>query len=86
MPTAGAGRKAVSGGSSYQVIEDLLADDADHLKGLLGGDRVDQQIAVDADEMLRVENAVLVLNEHESGLRPGHEGACMSVVPVRRCR
>lgn len=43
------------------MVEDLVADDGDHLKGLSGGDRVDDHVAMDTDEVLRVEDAVLVL-------------------------
>ena len=46
---------------AHQVIEDLLADDAHHLKRLLGCHRVDQHVAVDADKVLGVEYAVLIL-------------------------
>jgi hypothetical protein len=48
-------------GYTYQVVEDLVADDARHLEALLAGDRVDNDVAVDADEVLRVEDAVLIL-------------------------
>jgi hypothetical protein len=43
------------------VIEDLVADDTRHFEALLAGDRVDNHVAMDADEVLRVEDAVLVL-------------------------
>jgi hypothetical protein len=43
------------------VVEDLVADDARHFEALLAGDRVDNYIAVDADEVLRIEDAVLIL-------------------------
>jgi hypothetical protein len=43
------------------VVEDLVADDARHFEALLAGDRVDDHVAVDADEVFRVEDAVLVL-------------------------
>jgi len=43
------------------VVQDLVADDLDHLKRLLRRDAVDEHVAVDADEVLRVEDAVLVL-------------------------
>jgi hypothetical protein len=48
-------------GYTYQVVENLVADDARHLEALLAGDRVDNDVAVDADEVLRVEDAVLIL-------------------------
>ncbi|KAK7189984.1 hypothetical protein PSPO01_03705 [Paraphaeosphaeria sporulosa] len=40
-----------------QVVEDLVAYYAGHLERLLVGDRVDDHVAVDADEVLRVEDA-----------------------------
>lgn len=43
------------------MVQDLVADDPCHLEALLGGDRVDNHVAVDADEVLRVENAVFIL-------------------------
>jgi hypothetical protein len=43
------------------VVQNLVPNDARHLKALLAGDRVDDQIAVDTDEMLRVEDTVLIL-------------------------
>lgn len=44
-----------------EVVEDLVADDLDHLKGLHRRNRVDEDIAVDSNEVLRVQNAVLIL-------------------------
>lgn len=44
-----------------QVVEDLVADYASHFKRLLISDRIDDHIAVDTDEVLRVENAVFIL-------------------------
>ena len=54
------------------MVEDLVADDACHFEALLAGDRVDNHIAVDADEVLRVKNAVLILQGGQivSGLAP----------------
>ena len=43
------------------MIQDLVPDDADHLKRLAGSDGVDEHIAMDANEVLRVQQAVLVL-------------------------
>ena len=43
------------------MIQDLVAEDANHVKRLLGSDGVDEHVAMDADEMLRVEYAVFVL-------------------------
>lgn len=49
--------------TTYEVIENLVSNYADHLEGLLGGDRVDQHVAMNADEVLRVEDTVLILGE-----------------------
>lgn len=43
------------------MVEDLIADDAGHFKALLAGHRVDNHVPVDADEVFRVEYAVLIL-------------------------
>ena len=46
---------------TYKVVQNLVPDDAHHLKALLAADRVDDHVAVDADKVLGVEDAVLVL-------------------------
>jgi hypothetical protein len=46
---------------TYQVIQDLVADYADHLETLLAADRIDDHVPVDADEVLAVEYTILVL-------------------------
>lgn len=43
------------------MIKDLVAYYTGHFEGLLVSDRVDDHVAVDADEVLRIKNAVLVL-------------------------
>jgi hypothetical protein len=43
------------------VVQDLVPDDLHHLKRLQRRHAVDEHVAVDADEVLRVEDAVLVL-------------------------
>ena len=48
---------------TYQVIENLVAYDPGHLEALLAGDRVHDHVAMDADEVLGVENAVFILQE-----------------------
>lgn len=48
-------------GGAYEVVEDLITDDASHLEALLARDRVDDHVAMDADEVLRVKDAVLIL-------------------------
>ena len=44
------------------MVQNLVPDDAHHLKALLAADRVDDHVAVDADKVLGVEDAVLVLS------------------------
>lgn len=39
---------------TYQVIEDLITQDADHVKGLARGDGVDEHVAMNADEVFGV--------------------------------
>ena len=43
------------------MIENLVPDNPTHLETLLAPDGVDDHIAVDADEVLAIENGVLVL-------------------------
>lgn len=52
---------AEGGWWTYQVVQQLLADDLDHLERGLGGNRVDKHIAMDANEVLAVHDAVLIL-------------------------
>lgn len=47
------------------MVEDLVADDAGHLEALLAGDRVDDHVAMDADEVLRVQDAIFILRSGE---------------------
>lgn len=58
------------GEMTNQVIEDLVAYYTCHLEGLLVGDRVHDYIAVNTDEVLRVKNAVFIL-EREAWLSAG---------------
>lgn len=46
---------------TYEVVQQLLADNLHHLEGGFGGHRVDKHIAVDADEVLAVHDTVLIL-------------------------
>lgn len=46
---------------TYQVVEDLVSNDADHVKGLFRGHGINEHVAVDSDEMPRVQYAVLIL-------------------------
>ena len=48
-------------GKTNQVVEDLVADNARHLETLLARNRVDNHVPMDANEVLRVKNAVLIL-------------------------
>ena len=49
------------------MIENFITDDLNHLKGRCGGDRVDENIAVDTNEVLGVQNAIFILwNRHIS--------------------
>ena len=43
------------------MIQNLVPNNLDHLERLQRGDAVDEHVAMDADEVLRVEDAVLVL-------------------------
>lgn len=55
-----------TGGEQHEytndVVKNLLANDCNHLEGLCRRYRVDKHIAMDANEVLRVENAVLILS------------------------
>lgn len=46
---------------THEVIENLIADNARHFEALLARNRVDDHVAVNADEVLRVEDAILIL-------------------------
>jgi hypothetical protein len=50
--------------STYQVIQDLIANDARHLEALLGSDRVDNHVAMNANKVLRVEYTVFILESN----------------------
>jgi hypothetical protein len=45
----------------YEVVQDLLADDLCGVEGGSALDRVDDHVAMDADEVLGVQVAVLIL-------------------------
>lgn len=51
---------------TYQVVQDLVSDDLDHLKGLRRSYRVHKHVPVDPNEVLRVENTVLILHPESS--------------------
>ncbi len=48
------------------MIQDLVAKDADDLEGLPGSNRIDEHVAMDADEVLGVQDAVFVLERRAS--------------------
>jgi hypothetical protein len=43
------------------VIQNFVSDNLDHLKGLCRGDRVHEHVAMDPNEMLRVQDGVFIL-------------------------
>jgi hypothetical protein len=43
------------------MIQDLVANNAYHVKRLPRGDRVDKHISMDTDEVFGVKNAIFVL-------------------------
>jgi hypothetical protein len=46
---------------TYQVIQNLITNDSDHLEALLTSHRVDDHVPVDANVVLAVEKTVFVL-------------------------
>ena len=52
------------------MVQDLVADDAAHLEALLARDRIHNHVAVDADEVLAVQDGVLVLAGGVDDLQP----------------
>jgi hypothetical protein len=55
---------------TYEMVQDLVADDARHFEALLAGDGVDNHVAMDADEVLRIEDAVFILQD-DTGVSDG---------------
>ena len=49
------------GKATYKMVEDLVANDLHHLKGLQRRHTVHQHIAVGADHLLRIKDAVFIL-------------------------
>jgi hypothetical protein len=80
-------------GDTYKVIENLVTNDARHFKALLAGDRVDNHVAMDADEMFRVEDTVLILNEvvllaefsKQASIKPRYSSVLRPCAPVEWC-
>ena len=48
------------------MVEDLVPQDADHLEGLPRSDGVDEHVAMDTDEVLRIQDAIFVLEGSRS--------------------
>ena len=44
------------------MVQDLVANDLHHLEALGRGDRVHEHVAMNADKVLRVQDAVLILH------------------------
>ena len=65
-------------------VDDLVVHDLDHVEGLVICDRVDENVAMDADGMLGVEDGVFILGAEMNGRVTG-EGRGGDV-PGRRCR
>ena len=49
--------------ASYQVAENLMSNNLDHVERYAGAHRVQNHVTMNADEMLRVEDAVFVLQQ-----------------------
>ena len=54
------------GWASYKVVKDLFPNHLDHLERGERGYRVDEHVAMNADEVLRVQDAVFVLFRNTS--------------------
>ena len=71
------------------MVENLVPQDPNHVVRLLGGDRVDQHIAMNADEVFGVQDTVFVLRD-TSGDRSlqqavlGHRHPGLSAYLARR--
>jgi hypothetical protein len=46
---------------AYEVVQDLIPDDAHHFETLLAGDGVDDHVAMDPDEVFAVQDGVFIL-------------------------
>lgn len=50
------------------MVEDLVTQDSDHFERLLGSNRVDEHVAMNADEVFRVQYRVFILKQgHAAG-------------------
>jgi hypothetical protein len=56
--------------TTYEVVQDLIANDTRHFEALLAGDGVDNHVAMDADEMLRVEDTIFIL-QYDTSISDG---------------
>lgn len=72
------------GEEAYKVIEDFVAQDTNHLKRLSRGDGVDEHVAMDADEMLGIQDAVFVL-ERDGRVRRSMAGCSRPQQAVLGC-
>lgn len=43
------------------MVENFVSDNLDHLKGRQRRDRIDEHVAMDADEMLAIQNRIFIL-------------------------
>ena len=66
------------------MIQDLVSDDLNHLKGLRRCDGIHEHVPMDPNEMLRVEDAVFIL-EFPSDL-PFYIGERHLILPGQRYR
>lgn len=56
-----AGEIAGVGEDTHEVVEDLVTNNTRHLEALLACDGIDDHVAMDTNEVLRVKNAILIL-------------------------
>jgi len=47
------------------VIENLIANDADHFEALLASDTVNDHVTMNADEVFAIQDSVLVLSAQD---------------------
>ena len=57
------------------MVEDFVSDDARHLKALLARDRVYYHIAVNANEVLRIEDTIFILPNQTMSAKSPHLGS-----------
>lgn len=63
---------------AHKVVENLISNGSDHLKGLPRANRVDNHVAMYTNEMLRVEHAVLILRYRQCPVLDGLEVSDLS--------